>query len=40
MKRETEEKTSSVHFLRFELEHDMIVVRKAGVTVYAGGDHE
>lgn len=40
MQRETEEKTSSVHFLRFEFEQDMIVAWKAGAAIYAGVDHE
>jgi hypothetical protein len=40
MQRETEEKTSSVHFLRFEFDRDMIVAWKAGSAVYAGVDHE
>ncbi len=40
LERETEEKTSSVHFLRFELTPEMIAAAKAGVTIRAGIDHE
>jgi hypothetical protein len=37
--RETEEKTSSVHFLRFELTPEMVAAVKAGAAVSAGIDH-
>ena len=37
--RETEEKTSSVHFLRFELNEDMATAVKKGVSVSAGVSH-
>ncbi len=37
--RETEEKTSAVHFLRFELTPQMIAAIKQGATVRAGIDH-
>jgi hypothetical protein len=37
--RETEEKTSSVHFLRFELTPPMIAAFKTGRTVAIGVDH-
>lgn len=37
--RETEDKTSAVHFLRFELTPEMIVAIKRGATVRAGIDH-
>jgi len=39
LERETEEKTSSVHFLRFELDPAMIAALKKGATVSAGVDH-
>ncbi|HEY2629838.1 MAG TPA: DUF3501 family protein [Usitatibacter sp.] len=37
--RETEEKTSSVHFLRFELTAEMVKALKYGVTLAIGVDH-
>ena len=40
LERETEEKTSSVHFLRFELTADMISAVKAGAAIAVGVDHE
>lgn len=40
LERETEEKTSSVHFLRFELTADMAKAVKAGAAVSVGIDHE
>lgn len=40
LERETEEKTSSVHFMRFELTPDMAKVVKQGASVSAGIDHE
>jgi hypothetical protein len=39
LERETEEKTSSVHFLRFELNSAMVAVVKAGGAVSVGIDH-
>ena len=39
MDRETEEKTSSVHFLRFELTPEMITALKNGADLSAGIDH-
>jgi hypothetical protein len=39
MARETEEKTSSVHFLRFELTPTMVAAAKAGVAITVGIDH-
>ncbi|MEH6504111.1 MAG: DUF3501 family protein [Cycloclasticus sp.] len=39
LERETEEKTSSVHFLRFELTVDMADAAKAGTGITAGVDH-
>ena len=37
--RETEEKTSSVHFLRFELAPSMIAALKRGAALAVGVDH-
>ena len=39
LERETEEKTSSVHFLRFELTREMIESLKYGLALAAGIDH-
>ncbi len=39
MERENEEKTSSVHFLRFELSADIVAAAKAGAKILAGCDH-
>ncbi len=38
--RETEDKTSAVHFMRFELDKDMISAVKSGADVSVGIDHE
>ncbi|MBI4989606.1 MAG: DUF3501 family protein [Rhodocyclales bacterium] len=38
--RETEDKTSAVHFLRFELTPQMIAAAKAGAALRAGIDHD
>ena len=38
--RETEEKTSSVHFMRFELTPEMVTAVKQGASIAAGIDHE
>jgi len=40
LERENEEKTSAVHFLRFELTPGMIVSLRAGAALAAGVDHE
>lgn len=40
LERETEEKTSSVHFLRFELAPRMIADLKEGAALSIGVDHE
>jgi hypothetical protein len=40
MERESEEKTSAVHFMRFELTPKMIADLKNGTSVAAGIDHE
>jgi len=39
LERETDEKTSSVHFLRFELTTDMAAAAKEGVALNMGVDH-
>jgi hypothetical protein len=39
LERETEEKTSSVHFLRFELTKEMVDALKYGVVLAIGIDH-
>jgi len=39
LERSTEEKTSSVHFMRFELTDEMIKALKNGATLSAGIDH-
>ena len=39
LERETEEKTSAVHFLRFELTDEMITSLKQGASLSAGIDH-
>jgi len=40
LERENDEKTSSVHFLRFELSKDMCEALKYGVTLSVGIDHQ
>lgn len=40
LERESEEKTSSVHFLRFELDADMVSTLKAGSQLGIGIEHE
>jgi hypothetical protein len=40
MERDTEEKTSSVHFMRFELTPEMIEAAKSGAAISVGVDHE
>ncbi|HVY82523.1 MAG TPA: DUF3501 family protein [Steroidobacteraceae bacterium] len=40
LERENEEKTSSVHFLRFELTPAMVAALKSGAALAAGVDHE
>ncbi len=37
--RETEDKTSSVHFMRFELNDEMIAATKSGAKISMGVDH-
>jgi hypothetical protein len=39
LERENEEKTSSVHFMRFELDEDMAAALKYGVALTIGVDH-
>jgi len=40
LERETEEKTSAVHFMRFELEDTMVAAAKEGAAISVGIDHE
>lgn len=40
LERDNEEKTSAVHFLRFELDNDMAAAVKAGANISAGVEHE
>jgi len=40
LERDTEEKTSAVHFMRYELDNDMIAAVKAGASISAGVEHE
>lgn len=40
MERDTEEKTSSVHFMRFELDAEMIMALKGGAGLAMGVDHD
>lgn len=40
LERSTEEKTSSVHFLRFEFSPEMVSALKQGAALAAGVDHE
>lgn len=39
LERDTEEKTSSVHFMRFEFDATMIAAAKAGAAMQMGCDH-
>ena len=40
LERETDAKTSAVHFLRYELSDEMITAAKQGVNISAGVEHE
>ena len=40
LERDTEEKTSAVHFMRYELDSEMIAAVKTGSAVSAGVEHE
>jgi hypothetical protein len=40
LERDTDEKTSSVHFMRFELNDDMVQALKGGVGLAMGVDHD
>jgi len=40
LERENEDKTSAVHFLRFELSAPMVAALKAGAELSMGVDHE
>lgn len=39
LERDTEDKTSAVHFLRFELTQEMVNAARSGVSIGAGIDH-
>lgn len=40
MERDTEEKTSAVHFMRFEFSPEMVEAAKGGADINMGADHE
>jgi hypothetical protein len=40
LERETKEKTSAVHFVRFELTHEMVAAAKSGSSVSMGIEHD
>jgi len=40
LERSTEEKTSAVHFMRFELDHDMIAALRDSATLSMGVNHD
>jgi hypothetical protein len=40
LERDTDEKTSAVHFLRFELSNEMVAAVKSGADISAGVEHE
>jgi len=40
LERSTDEKTSAVHFMRFELTPEMAAAAKSGASISAGIDHE
>jgi len=40
LERDNEEKTSAVHFMRFELSDDMVAAAKSGSAISAGVEHE
>ena len=40
LERDTEEKTSAVHFLRFEFPREQVAALKGGASLVAGIDHE
>ncbi|MCH8552878.1 MAG: DUF3501 family protein [Natronospirillum sp.] len=40
LERSTDEKTSSVHFMRFELSADMVSAARSGAAIMAGIDHD
>ena len=39
LERDTEDKTSSVHFLRFELTAEMVAAAKSGAAIHVGIEH-
>jgi len=40
LERDNEQKTSAVHFLRFELDQNMVSAAKSGASISAGVEHE
>ncbi len=40
LERDNAEKTSAVHFMRFELDNDMVAAVKSGANISAGVEHE
>ena len=40
LERDNAEKTSAVHFMRFELDNDMVTAVKSGADISAGVEHE
>ena len=40
LERDTEEKTSSVHFMRFEFSDEMVAAAKSGADIAVGVEHE
>jgi len=40
LERDTEEKTSAVHFMRYELDDEMIAALKTGAAISAGVEHK
>ncbi len=40
LERDTEEKTSAVHFMRYELDDEMVAAAKTGAAISAGVEHE
>lgn len=40
LERDNETKTSAVHFMRFELDNEMVTAAKSGAAISAGSEHE
>ncbi len=40
LERDTAEKTSAVHFMRFELDNEMVAAAKTGAAISAGVEHD